>query len=57
LSQNDLNEINTFYKSPVGQKLTKKTPLIMVESMEIGQEWGREIGGYIAKKIEEKRNN
>lgn len=54
LSLEDLKELIIFYESPVGKKYAKSTPLIMKESMEVGQEWGRKIGEKFAKKMEEK---
>lgn len=54
LTQTDLDDINAFYRSPVGQKLGKNTALITQESMIIGQEWGRQIGEKLMKKIEER---
>ena len=50
----DLKEIIRFYQTPVGQKFAKSTPLIMQESMQIGQQWGMKLGLEITKKLEEK---
>lgn len=50
----DLDEIILFYKSPVGKKLAKNTPLITEEAMLVGQEWGRKIGENIVLKLKEK---
>ena len=44
LSEKDLDGIIAFYESEVGRKLAKKTPLIIVDAMLIGAEWGEEIG-------------
>lgn len=52
LSLDDLKELIKFYQSDIGKKLTKVTPLITVESMKIGEEWGRKLGEDIAKKLE-----
>lgn len=50
LTLEDLEAIVAFYKTPVGVKFSKQTPLIVKESMQIGQEWGRRIGeDFIAK--------
>lgn len=54
LSIDDLNEIIRFYNSPVGKKFAENTPLIMQESMQIGQEWGKKIGEEFLKKMEER---
>lgn len=50
----DLKEMIAFYNSPVGKKFAQTSPMIMKESMVIGQEWGRKIGEDFAKKIEQK---
>lgn len=50
----DLRELIKFYKTPVGRKFAKSTPLIMQESMQIGQQWGIKIGQDFEKKIKEK---
>lgn len=54
LTQEDLNELIKFYESSVGQKFAKSTPLIMQESMQIGQEWGRKIGQEFAEKMQKR---
>lgn len=54
LSKEDLTKIIEFYQTPVGKKFAEKTPLITQESMQAGQEWGRELGEKIVKKLEEK---
>ncbi|SHN35327.1 hypothetical protein SAMN04488057_1264 [Cyclobacterium lianum] len=54
LSIGDLEEMIKFYKTPVGQKFAKSTPMIMQESMEIGQQWGMKLGEEISRKMKEK---
>lgn len=51
LTIEDLKEIIEFYESPVGQKFAEKTPLIMQESMQIGQEWGKKVGEDFMEKL------
>ena len=51
-SVEDLQALNTFYASPVGQKVIKTLPNVMQESMRVGQEWGNEIGQEAAKEIQ-----
>lgn len=53
LSIEDLENIIAFYKTPSGQKLALKTPLIMVESIEVGRKWGESIAQKITQKLEE----
>lgn len=52
LTEEDLDGIIAFYESEVGKKLTEKTPMIINESMQVGAEWGREIGAEIYNKIQ-----
>lgn len=40
-----------FYESPVGKKLIEKAPLIVQKSLEIGQQWGVEVGQKLQKLI------
>lgn len=54
LTINDLKELIKFYESPAGQKLAQTTPLITQESMQVGQQWGMQIGQEFAKKMQEK---
>lgn len=54
LTQNDLEELIKFYYTPVGKKFAKNTPLIMQESMQVGQQWGVKIGQEFKKKMKEK---
>ncbi len=55
MSKQDLDELTKFYQSPIGQKVVNNTPTIMEESMEIGKQWGMQIGEKIEKKIRESR--
>jgi hypothetical protein len=50
----DLKEIITFYETPIGKKYAAAVPVIMQESMQVGQEWGMKIGQQIMQKISEK---
>jgi hypothetical protein len=50
----DLKELIKFYETPVGKKFALKTPLIVQESMQVGQQWGMKIGQDFAKKMKDK---
>ena len=54
LTKEDLEELIEFYQSPVGKKFSENTPLIMQESMVIGQEWGRKMGEDFVEKMKKK---
>ena len=52
LTEEDLDGIIAFYESAPGKKLAEKTPLILVDAMQIGAEWGAEIGEMIFHKVQ-----
>lgn len=54
MTLSDLNEMIRFYKTPVGKKFAKNTPLIMQESTQIGQQWALEMGQVFEKKLKSK---
>jgi len=54
LTETDLNGIIEFYQTPIGKKYAEKTPLIMQESMQVGQQWGMEIGKKFEEKLKKK---
>lgn len=54
LTQSDLEQVIAFYQSPAGKKFASKTPLIMGESMQVGQEWGLKIGQEFMKKLQQR---
>ncbi|MFD1095575.1 DUF2059 domain-containing protein [Salegentibacter chungangensis] len=54
MSQSDLEEITAFYRTPAGEKLAKNTPMILQESMQVGREWGRQLGEDFEKNLREK---
>ncbi len=53
LTLEDLNGLIEFYKTPVGKKFAEKTPLITQQSIQVGQQWGMEVGQKIVNKIKE----
>ena len=54
LTKEDLDKLIEFYNTPVGKKFAKNTPLIMQESMQVGQQWGMKIGQEFKRKMDEK---
>lgn len=42
-THDDVKELISFYESPIGKKLTTKTPLLTQESMQISQTWGMNL--------------
>lgn len=53
-SEQDIEQLIVFYKSPIGQKTIALTPIITQESMIAGQQWGAEIGKKVIEKLREK---
>lgn len=54
LTESDLEDIIAFYSTPTGKKFANSTPMIMQESMQIGQNWGMEMAQEIQEKLTEK---
>ena len=54
LTENDLQGMIEFYQTPVGKKYAQKTPLIMQESMQVGQQWGMKVGEAFDEKLRAK---
>ena len=53
-SEEDIDNLIVFYSSPTGQKMIQVAPMIMQESISVGQAWGEKIG---TKVIEELQRN
>ncbi len=53
-TEQELNELINFYKSPIGQKTVNLLPVITEESMAVGQQWGMDIAGKALQKLTEK---
>jgi hypothetical protein len=54
LTKSDLEGLIAFYQSEVGTKFANSTPAIMQESMQVGQQWGMELGKRFNEKMSEK---
>lgn len=57
LTIDDLKAVIRFYESSVGKKLAVNTPLITQESMQIGGQWGMELGQKVMQRIQEEQDN
>lgn len=53
LSHDEVKGIIAFYQTPAGKKLVSVMPQVTQESMQVGQQWGRELGERIARKLEQ----
>ena len=47
----DLQQLNAFYQSPVGQKVVRETPQLSQEGMILGQLWGRRMAESTLEKL------
>ncbi|MBB2150861.1 DUF2059 domain-containing protein [Pedobacter gandavensis] len=54
ITEKELKDITKFYSTPTGKKFAEKTPFILRDSMEAGQQWGMKLGEQLAKKMQEK---
>jgi uncharacterized protein len=47
----ELDQLVTFYESPIGRRLSQVQPLIVQESMQAGQRWGAKIGTAVGDSL------
>ena len=40
-----------FYKTPLGQKVVTKLPVVAQQSAELGQAWGTQVAERVAERI------
>ena len=52
LTHEDVKGLISFYESPVGRKMIAVQPVLMAESMEVGQAWGQEIALRVVAKMQ-----
>jgi hypothetical protein len=52
-TEEDIDQLISFYNTPIGKKMIATAPLIMQESMTVGQNWGMQIAEKIAKELKE----
>ena len=50
-SQEDLDTMIAFYRTPVGQKVVRTLPDVSREGFAIGQEWGRRKGEEVVREL------
>jgi len=53
-SEADVDGMLAFYRSPLGQRVTKALPEITSESQDAGKEWGQQLGRKVGEKIGER---
>lgn len=50
----EIDGMLAFYSSPVGRKMLAKLPVVLQESMEVGQTWGAELSKKIMQRLQQK---
>ena len=50
-THDDIKQLIKFYESPLGKKLVDTSPLVMNESMAIGQRWGEKLAQVIMAEL------
>jgi len=53
-TETDIDQLITFYNSPIGKKMINTMPLVMQETMKAGQNWGKEISEKVLARLKEK---
>ena len=52
-TEEEVEQLITFYKTPLGKKVTESLPMITQESMEAGRMWGEGIGMKVVQRLRE----
>ncbi len=53
-SQDEIQELITFFKTDVGQKYVENLPELSTQSMQAGRRWGQKLGQRIVDKLQAK---
>ena len=53
-THDEIRQLISFYESPLGQKVTKVTPLVFKEAYEVGAEYGRGVMHDVLEKLRSK---
>jgi hypothetical protein len=48
-SEQDLKDAIELYKTPIGKKISEKTPIIAQETMQVSMQWGMELAEKMQK--------
>lgn len=55
LTEEDIDGLITFFKSPTGKKFVSVQPQLIKDSMEIGQKWGQEKAMHVLSLMEQEK--
>ncbi len=47
----ELDQLLRFYESPIGRRLAQQQPIILQESVQVGQRWGSAIGREVGDSL------
>ena len=50
-TEQDLKEAIELYKTPIGKKISEKTPIIAQETMQASMQWGMELAEKMQKYV------
>ena len=50
-TEQDLKEAIELYKTPIGKKISEKTPIIAQETMQVSMQWGMELAEKMQKYV------
>jgi hypothetical protein len=56
LETSDVDELIRFYSSPAGQHFLDKQPVMMKESMAVGQEWGQRLAREAYEELQKNKS-
>jgi len=51
----DIKGLVKFWQSPLGQRFIEAQPQVMMDSMQVGQQWGMKLGQKVMRRIQERR--
>jgi hypothetical protein len=54
LTPADIDAIIAFYSSPAGKRLVEKQPLILADTMKVGQAWGAKLADEVVTELKNK---
>jgi hypothetical protein len=54
LTLDDMQQLATFYESPLGKKLRQVQPAIVQDSMSAGQQWGRDLALRVIQRLKDR---
>jgi hypothetical protein len=50
-SADEIKQLRAFYESPLGRKITARTPQVLQQTQALGQVWGRQVGERVVARL------